>query len=227
MEDGKYVTFVNEAKQLPYVMEISCSQGIPINGGNNNTVSVQNHMTGGEDSMSFQIFGVDSAFLKVYDIDILEDRHLTPSEDPDFLVSDSTMLKLRGMGIEDQVTTPNGSKFNIAGQFSHFMPFSLMRNWGNLMLMRIFPLEKMINRLAPWNVSVRFYPGGDKVAQKQKVERLYARLAGDIPFESTWYEDLMREQYEGISQTRSISFHSASETSPSVRCLALPVEMRC
>ena len=204
LEDGKYVTFVNEAKQLPYVMEISCSQGIPINGGNNNTVSVQNHMTGGEDSMSFQIFGVDSAFLKVYDIDILEDRHLTPSEDPDFLVSDSTMLKLRGMGIEDQVTTPNGSKFNIAGQFSHFMPFSLMRNWGNLMLMRIFPLEKMINRLAPWNVSVRFYPGGDKVAQKQKVERLYARLAGDIPFESTWYEDLMREQYEGISQTSNL-----------------------
>ena len=204
LEDGKYVTFVNEAKQLPYVMEISCSQGIPINGGNNNTVSVQNHMTGGEDSMSFQIFGVDSAFLKVYDIDILEDRHLTPSEDPDYLVSDSTMLKLRGMGIEDQVITPNGYKFNIAGQFSHFMPFSLMRNWGNLMLMRIFPLEKMINRLAPWNVSVRFYPGGDKVAQKQEVERLYARLAGDIPFESTWYEDLMREQYEGISQTSNL-----------------------
>ncbi|MCR5574273.1 MAG: ABC transporter permease, partial [Bacteroidaceae bacterium] len=112
--------------------------------------------------------------------------------------------KLRGMGIEDQVITPNGSKFNIAGQFSHFMPFSLMRNWGNLMLMRIFPLEKMINRLAPWNVSVRFYPGGDKTIQKQEVEQIYARLAGDLPFESKWYEDMMKEEYEGINQTRNL-----------------------
>ena len=204
LEDGKYVTFVNEAKQLPYVMEISCSQGIPINGGNNNTMSVQNHRTGGEESMSFQIFRVDSAFLRVYDISILEDRHLTPSDDPDYLVSDSTMLKLRSMGIEDKVISPRSYNFNIAGQFSHFTPFSLEREHERPLLMQIDPLEQMTGSFAPWNVSVRFYPGGDKVAQKQEVERLYARLAGDIPFESTWYEDLMREQYEGISQTSNL-----------------------
>ena len=97
LEDGKYATFCNEVRQLPYVMEVSCSQGVPIEGGNNNTMSVQNHRTGGEESMSFQIFRVDSAFLRVYDISILEDRHLTPSDDPDYLVSDSTMLQLRSM----------------------------------------------------------------------------------------------------------------------------------
>ena len=204
LEDGKYVTFSNEVKQLPYVMEVSCSQGIPLNGGNNNTMSVQNYRTGGEESMSFQVFRVDSAFLKVYDISILEDRHLTPSDDPDYLVSDSTMLKLRNMGIEDKVISSDSYNFNIAGQFTHFTPFSLLRQWEHPMLMDIVPLEKMTNRFAPWEVSVRFYPGGDKVMQKQEVEQIYARLAGDIPFEATWYEDMMREQYEGINQTRNL-----------------------
>lgn len=204
LEDGKYATFCNEVRQLPYVMEVSCSQGVPIEGGNNNTMSVQNHRTGGEESMSFQIFRVDSAFLRVYDISILEDRHLTPSDDPDYLVSDSTMLKLRSMGIEDKVISPRSYSFNIAGQFSHFTPFSLEREHERPLLMQIDPLEQMAGRFAPWNVSVRFYPGGDKARQKQEVDKIYAQLAGDVSFDSQWYEDMMREQYEGISQTSQL-----------------------
>ena len=204
LEDGKYATFCNEVRQLPYVMEVSCSQGVPIEGGNNNTMSVQNHRTGGEESMSFQIFRVDSAFLRVYDISILEDRHLTPSDDPDYLVSDSTMLKLRSMGIEDKVISPRSYSFNIAGQFSHFTPFSLEREHERPLLMQIDPLEQMAGRFAPWNVSIRFYPGGDKARQKQEVDKIYAQLAGDVSFDSQWYEDMMREQYEGISQTSQL-----------------------
>ena len=204
LEDGKYATFCNEVRQLPYVMEVSCSQGVPIDGGNNNTMSVQNHRTGGEESMSFQIFRVDSAFLRVYDISILEDRHLTPSDDPDYLVSDSTMLKLRSMGIEDKVISPRSYSFNIAGQFSHFTPFSLEREHERPLLMQIDPLEQMAGRFAPWNVSIRFYPGGDKARQKQEVDKIYAQLAGDVSFDSQWYEDMMREQYEGISQTSQL-----------------------
>lgn len=204
LEDGKYATFCNEVRQLPYVMEVSCSQGVPIEGGNNNTMSVQNHRTGGEESMSFQIFRVDSAFLRVYDISILEDRHLTPSDDPDYLVSDSTMLKLRSMGIEDKVISPRSYSFNIAGQFSHFTPFSLEREHERPLLMQIDPLEQMTGRFAPWNVSIRFYPGGDMARQKQEVDKIYAQLAGDVSFDSQWYEDMMREQYEGISQTSQL-----------------------
>ena len=204
LEDGKYATFCNEVRQLPYVMEVSCSQGVPIDGGNNNTMSVQNHRTGGEESMSFQIFRVDSAFLRVYDISILEDRHLTPSDDPDYLVSDSTMLKLRSMGIEDKVISPRSYSFNIAGQFSHFTPFSLEREHERPLLMQIDPLEQMAGRFAPWNVSIRFYPGGDMARQKQEVDKIYAQLAGDVSFDSQWYEDMMREQYEGISQTSQL-----------------------
>ena len=204
LEDGKYATFCNEVRQLPYVMEVSCSQGVPIEGGNNNTMSVQNHRTGGEESMSFQIFRVDSAFLRVYDISILEDRHLTPSDDPDYLVSDSTMLKLRSMGIEDKVISPRSYSFNIAGQFSHFTPFSLEREHERPLLMQIDPLEQMAGRFAPWNVSVRFYPGGDKASQREEVERIYRRLAGETPFGSDWYEDQMKQEYEPISQTRNL-----------------------
>ena len=114
------------------------------------------------------------------------------------------MLKLRSMGIEDKVISPRSYSFNIAGQFSHFTPFSLEREHERPLLMQIDPLEQMTGRFAPWNVSIRFYPGGDKARQKQEVDKIYAQLAGDVSFDSQWYEDMMREQYEGISQTSQL-----------------------
>jgi putative ABC transport system permease protein len=205
LDEGGYRTLRNELKQLPYVMEVSCSLGTPGDGGNNNTMSVQNLKTGEEEIFSFQVFMVDSAFLKVYDIDILEDRHLSLSDDPDFLVSDSTMLMLRNAGYEDKVLSPKSYNFNIAGQFRHFRPFTLMNPGGTSpMLMQILPIDKMTGNFEPWNVSVRFYPGGDKASQREEVERIYRKLASETPFDSDWYEDQMAQEYEPISQTKNL-----------------------
>ena len=205
LDEGGYSTLRNELKQLPYVKEVSCSLGTPGGGGNNNTMSVQNLKTGEEEVFSFQVFMVDSAFLKVYDIDILEDRHLSKSDDPNFLVSDSTMLMLRNAGYEDKVLSPKTYNFNIAGQFRHFRPFSMMNPGGTRpILMQILPVDKMTGVFEPWNVSVRFYPGGDKASQREEVERIYKKLAGETPFGSDWYEDQMEQEYEPISQTRNL-----------------------
>ena len=70
--------------------------------------------------------------------------------------------------------------------------------------MQILPVERMTGIFEPWNVSVRFYPGGDKASQREEVERIYRRLAGETPFGSDWYEDQMEQEYEPISQTRNL-----------------------
>ena len=65
--------FRNEAKKLPFVKNVSFSEGVPLDGGNNNTTYIPSADSTLE--LSFQTFIVDSAFLDIYHIQITEDRH--------------------------------------------------------------------------------------------------------------------------------------------------------
>ena len=51
--------------------------GTPADGGNNNTMFLQTK--NGTEEFSFQTFTVDTAFLKIFHIQITEDRKLTSS----------------------------------------------------------------------------------------------------------------------------------------------------
>ena len=109
--------FRNEAKKLPFVKNVSFSEGIPIDGGNNNTTYIPS-----ADStlcMSFQTFIVDSAFLDIYHINIIDDRH-TPLGGNNFFMSESAMKTLATIGVTDHFMSDNYGQVQIAGVFKDF-----------------------------------------------------------------------------------------------------------
>lgn len=179
--------FRNEALKLPFVKQVSFSQGLPINGGNNNTMQVQTRDSLKE--MSFQTFTVDSAFTDIYHIRITEDRHMTYNDNT-YFVSENTMKELGNTGQTNEIVNSYGYRMRIAGQFKDFHIRSLAVNDPHPLLMRIAPADSIY----PWNISIEVQ-NGDLPAYKRELDGLYSRLIEGVPFESAWYHDLVSNTY--------------------------------
>ena len=185
--------FRNEAKKLPFVKNVSFSEGIPIDGGNNNTTYIPS-----ADStlcMSFQTFIVDSAFLDIYHINIIDDRH-TPLGGNNFFMSESAMKTLATIGVTDHFMSDNYGQVQIAGIFKDF---HIRRD---LIDHDIHPLQMRIEHpdsIYPWNVSVEVQDG-DLNAYKKEIDQLYKIAAKDFAFESAWYGDQLKDLYADFSR---------------------------
>ena len=185
--------FRNEAKKLPFVKNVSFSEGIPIDGGNNNTTYIPS-----ADStlcMSFQTFIVDSAFLDIYHINIIDDRH-TPLGGNNFFMSESAMKTLATIGVTDHFMSDNYGQVQIAGIFKDF---HIRRD---LIDHDIHPLQMRIEHpdsIYPWNVSVEVQDGNLN-AYKKEIDQLYKIAAKDFAFESVWYGDQLKDLYADFSR---------------------------
>ena len=185
--------FRNEAKKLPFVKNVSFSEGIPIDGGNNNTTYIPSADSTLE--MSFQTFIVDSAFLDIYHIQITDDRH-TPLGGNNFFMSESAMKTLATIGVTDHFMSDNYGQVQIAGIFKDF---HIRRD---LIDHDIHPLQMRIEHpdsIYPWNVSVEVQDG-DLNAYKKKIDQLYKIAAKDFAFESAWYGDQLKDLYADFNR---------------------------
>ena len=138
--------FRNEALKLPFVKQVSFSQGLPIDGGNNNTMQVQTRDSLKE--MSFQTFTVDSAFTDIYHIRITEDRHMTYNDNT-YFVSENTMKELGNTGQTNEIVNSYGYRMRIAGQFKDFHIRSLAVNDPHPLLMESLRLTASIRGISP------------------------------------------------------------------------------
>ena len=179
--------FRNEAGKLPFVKQVSFSQGLPINGGNNYTM----YLNAGDSlkDMSFQGFVVDSAFVNIYHIRITEDRH-TGYDRQNIFVSENAMKELEEIGMENEMKTDYGDRYRIAGQFKDFHIRSLTTHDPHPLFMNIAPTDSIY----PWSISVEVQDG-NLPAYKQELDALYSRLIKGYPFESKWYDDIVSDTY--------------------------------
>ena len=185
--------FRNEAKKLPFVKNVSFSEGVPLDGGNNNTTYIPSADSTLE--LSFQTFIVDSAFLDIYHIQITEDHH-APMGGNNYFLSERAMQMLKPIGVKDYFTSKNYGRIQIAGVFKDFV---LSRN---LIDHDIHPLQMRIEHpdsIYPWNVSVEVQDG-DLNAYKKEIDQLYKIAAKDFAFESAWYGDQLKDLYADFSR---------------------------
>ena len=185
--------FRNEAKKLPFVKNVSFSEGVPLDGGNNNTTYIPSADSTLE--LSFQTFIVDSAFLDIYHIQITEDRH-APMGGNNYFLSERAMQMLKPIGVKDYFTSKNYGRIQIAGVFKDFV---LSRN---LIDHDIHPLQMRIEHpdsIYPWNVSVEVQDG-DLNAYKKEIDQLYKIAAKDFAFESVWYGDQLKDLYADFNR---------------------------
>ncbi len=176
--------FRDEAQKLPFVKHVSLSQGIPYDGGNNNTYFYQDG-----DSMTaipFRIFIVDSAFFDIYHIPIIEDYH---NGSP--LLSEQALKQTKPISDGYHIRTVEWG-FDIGGSFKDFLVNSALDFDGTPQPLLIKIQDK--NNILAWSISVEVNEGNLKSYQ-QTLDKLYGEKTHSVVAESNWYHDLMMEEY--------------------------------
>lgn len=191
--------FKGEAMKLPFVKNVSYTMGTPADGGNNNTMFLQTK--NGTEEFSFQTFTVDTAFLKIFHIQITEDRKLTSSNA--FFISENTMKMLKDLGLNtDRVVGISNSSwgFDIAGQFKDFKIRSLLSNDIHPMKMQVLPTDSI---QYPWSICVEVDDSNRNEAKLQ-LDEIFSNMIDGMPFDSTWYDDFIKLYYQNIMKINEL-----------------------
>ena len=184
-------TFRSEVEKLPYVKNVSFTSGTPIYGGEGSAMAIATSDTTVMEM--YRIFEVDSAFFKVFNIKILEDRRLANLANS-YYMSESTMERYKRFNLGIDRFRYAGGSVDIAGVFNDFQLESvLMDNMFANILIRVKDKDKIV----PHMILVDIEPG-DLVNYKQKIDKLYEDIVKPIGFESIWYSDMMLDQYKGV-----------------------------
>ncbi|MGP1437053.1 MAG: ABC transporter permease [Phocaeicola sp.] len=190
-----YHTFRSELQKLPFVNNISFSDELLIEGGRNNTQNIKNAKGGPNKSMSFEQINVDSAFIKMFDIHIIEDRKLQPDKH-NWFFSENAIKTANELGYTDYITTDYNDKYIIAGIINDIKIRSVLNPGSDYILMNIIPNDSIKH---PGGVCVQVH-NGDFKNYKEQIDSIYSGLANGIPFSSRWYSDMVKQQYEPVSQ---------------------------
>ena len=191
--------FKSEALKLPFVKNVSYTMGTPADGGNNNTMFLQTK--NGTEEFSFQTFTVDTAFLKIFHIQITEDRKLTSSNA--FFISENTMKMLKYLGLNtDRVVGISNSSwgFDVAGQFKDFKIRSLLSNDIHPMKMQVLPTDSI---QYPWSICVEVDDSNRNEAKLQ-LDEIFSNMIDGMPFDSTWYDDFIKSYYQNIMKINEL-----------------------
>lgn len=189
--------FLNELKKLPFVKQVSFSQGLPAEGGNSFNMYIE---TGDSiRNLEFQTFIADSAFIDIYHIKITEDRHTMPDGQNNYFIDEKTMKILGNAGQKDYLTSvKNNRSFRIAGQFKNFQIRTITSGQKPIRIAIVSPDE-----FYPWNISVEM-TDGDLAAYKKETDALYARLTQSVTIQSDWYDVKIESLYHSSIQLQKI-----------------------
>lgn len=180
-------TFRTEVSKLPFVKNVSFAQGTPNDGGNNMTTRIQS----GDSAVtfSFQIFRADSAFIKIFNIQITEDRKLANSWNSVYVSEDAYKDLEKLEGNKEKLPFNN----TIAGQFKDFKIRSILQKDKHPLLMQVLPTDS----IWPWRVLVEV-ADGDLGYYKQQIDTLISQIY-DLPMlDSQWYGDMVNDTYRSI-----------------------------
>ena len=194
LNNKDYHTFRSELQRLPFVKDISFSDGLLIEGGHNNTQNIKNAKGGPNKSMGFEQLYVDSSFIKMFGIHILEDRKLQPDRHSWFF-SENAIKAAQELGYTDYIVTDYDRKYTIAGTIGDVKIRSILSPSSDYVLMNIVPNDSIKH---PGAICIQVHDGELKTYEEQ-IDSIYSGLANGIPFTSRWYSDIVKEQYKQVS----------------------------
>lgn len=173
------------------VEKISFSSGTPLDGGNNNSFEYKGQ------SLSFQIFSVDTAFFDIFNIKI-KSTGITPGENT-IWVNQKGYDALQPDSISHTVTFgDNGNSRQIAGIINDVHFRSLHTETGPLMI------NLRQSGWWPWSIIVKIKNGSDLFKTADEIKKVYAEFNGGIPFESEFANDTVQQWYSKEDKTSKI-----------------------
>ena len=188
LDPGQKVGLRNKLLSLSGVKEVSYICGDPLDGGNNQSFMYHNK------PVSFQEFIVDSAFLKMMELEIIE-TGVSYSKDGWWI--NETAVKTLELDPLPHSFTRYGQELPVLGVIKDFNFRSLHSRVGPLMIGQMQP-----ERWA-WNILVQI-EGGNVHQTIEDINKLYSEFNGGIPFESRFMDEVLQKKYESESKTSRI-----------------------
>ncbi|WP_239465358.1 ABC transporter permease [Bacteroides mediterraneensis] len=187
--------FRDEARKKPFVKKVCLTQGVPLSGGNNNTIQMYDAHNR-QKSLSFQVFRTDSAFLDIFHIRLLDDRKLSQAK---MYFSESTFDSLQlAYDRTPALHDIDARSYMVGGRYADFKFRSVLDPQSPTFLLVEHP-----DSLGAWNVLIETIDG-DLPAYKKELDTLYSEIIDGAPFESKWYGDEMREKYQDLLHLRTL-----------------------
>ena len=171
--------FLDVLKSIPGVAEVSYSRGTPIDGGNNNSYEYNGK------PVSFQIFNVDSAFMKMMNMQI------TPTGVA--YSQNGVWINQAAVDMLELGKNPVSFKFHdnevpILGIIDNFNFRPLYQQIGPLMI------RSLPNEYTPWSITLKL-TGNDLKTTVEQIKKAQAKFTGGVPIESGFYSDTMNQWY--------------------------------
>lgn len=182
-------TFRTEVEKLPYVKNVSFTNGTPITGGSGKGLKITTSDTSA--MVVYRIYEVDSAFFKVFNIKILENRNLADKTNSYYL-SENALEHYKRFNLgTDRLMFDGGVNMDIAGVFNNFQIGSLLiENMFTNILIRIKNKDEIVPQMILVDID-----DGDEASYKHQIDKLYENIVKPTSFESVWYGDIMRGYY--------------------------------
>ena len=169
----------SELLKIPNVKEVSFVAGTPIDGGNNNSFKYH------EKPVSFQVFKVDSAFLRMMNLKI----HSTGAAySKHGIWINKTGLKTLELDSLPNSVTIQDEELPIIGVVDDFHFKSLKNKIGNLILYQLDTNDY------PWNIMLQIR--GENVKETMsKVQVVYGEFAKGMPIEYAFFDQEIERWY--------------------------------
>jgi len=182
--------FKNELMNLPCVEDVAFCEGCPIDGGNNNTMVYNNK------SISFQVFGGDSAYFKMMGFVIAHDNHVAAWG---FWFNETAMREMElpydtlKVGIYNNVTLSGVMK-----DF-HYGYRGIARKIGPTVL---YYSDFAHEESWPWSFLVKIK--GDPTVALNNIKAIYEKVSEGDVFTGQYIEDILKESCENERNTSTI-----------------------
>lgn len=172
------------------VDKVSFSSGTPLDGGNNNSFEYKGQ------SLSFQMFSVDTAFFDIFDIKI-KSTGVTPS-DKTIWLNQKGYDALQPDSISYTINWGNDNPMQVAGIINNIHFRSLHTDTGPLMI------NLRNEQWWPWAIIIKIKDGAEPFKTADEIKKVYSDFNGGLPYDAKFADDTVQEWYAGEEKTAKI-----------------------
>lgn len=178
--------FRDEMLKVPGVVDVAYAAGSPLDGGNNNSMDFYGK------PVSFQVFKVDSAFLKMFDLMIKPTG--VAYQKGWFCLNETAIRELELDSLAQSLKLPNGQEIPIHGIVKDFHFRDLRTKVGPAMVMYLGKEEW------PWGIYIKI--SGANVAETLKnITKVHKDFTGGLPFDYSFADETIYKWYQKEEQT--------------------------
>lgn len=210
LNQSQKLAFAEEVRKLPCVKYASLTSSTPFHGGWNNTPEF--NVGDSTVTIPYQRFYCDTNFVKIFNIEVLDNRHIVHNSDnkdnmyiETGYLSESFYEKLGFPFDGDSKQSNQGLTIVPAGRHKDFVTGLNTQNPNATMIFEFSDILNVSNGMIVEMALVEFVDG-DLAEYRQQADSVFAKIYQSEEFTSEWYDDVLFEPFQKIFRIEKLIF---------------------